>query len=162
MKKYAMIMLTVLFTGLMAFGQPQKGMRKGGPGNGYGYNNSAMSCQRIPDLTEEQSEKISDLRVEMMKETQPVHNQINELKASCHTMMTSENPDMKAIEKNIDQRSKLQADLMKSHARYRQSVSKILTNDQRVFFNNSGPGKCRMQQGRHMQKGLGGRGAWNN
>ncbi|HYW96267.1 MAG TPA: Spy/CpxP family protein refolding chaperone [Bacteroidales bacterium] len=162
MKKYAMIMLTVLFTGLMAFGQPQKGMRKGGFGNGNGYNNAAMACHRIPDLTEEQLEKISDLRVEMLKETQPVRNQINELKASCHTMMTSDNPDMNAIEKNIDQRSALQAQLMKSHASYRLAISKTLTDDQRVFFNSSGPGKCRMRQGGQMRRGFGGPGAWNN
>ena len=96
--------------------------------------------KKIPDLTQDQKEKISELRIDMLKETQPLRNQIEELRAAFHSLMTSDNPDTKAIEKNIDERTKLQSELMKSHAGSRLAMSNLLTDDQRVIFNSLGPG----------------------
>ncbi len=144
MKKSIFVLIVFLFSGLMIFAQPPKGMKRGGNGMG----SSVMPIERIiPDLTEEQSEKFKDLRIAMLRETQPILNKMRELRAAYHTEITSENPDMEAIEKNINERTALQAEMMKSHARHHLAVANILTEDQRVIFNNSGQGCRRMKAG---------------
>ncbi len=149
MKKTAMMILISLFSGLILLGQTPQEKGKGHCGNSKGLTRME---KKIPDLTEDQKEKISDLRIDMFKEILPVRNQLGELKAAFHTLMTSDNPDTKAIEKNIDARTKLQAELMKSHVRYRIAVSNLLTDDQRVIFNSPGPGRGPMMRGKQMNR----------
>ncbi len=149
MKKTVMIIWISLLSGLILLGQTPEGKRKGYCGNSKGVTRME---NKIPDLTEDQKEKINDLRIDMFKEIQPVRNQLGELRAAFHTLMTSDNPDTKAIEKNIDARTNLQAELMKSHARYRIAVSNLLTDDQRVIFNSPRPGRGPMMRGKQMNR----------
>src|ERR1035437_6857741 len=81
-----------------------------------------MEHNGIPNLTDEQKAKIKDLHVAHYKETKPLRNQLGELKAKQKTLATADNPDMKAINANIDEITKVMNQLMKSKAAFRQQV----------------------------------------
>jgi len=98
-------------------------------------------CQRIPDLTEEQQTKIEALRVTHLKEMNVFRNQMNELRAKKHTLMTSDNTDMKELNGVIDQMSGLHNKMMKSSAKHTQDIRNLLTDDQKVYFDSRPRGK---------------------
>jgi len=126
-----MIAAMSMSTNVFAQGPGQgkgKGMKKGGP---------AMHMkQMIPDLTEDQMTKIKSLRLETMKETTPLKAQMKEKKAHLNTLAIAEKADMKAIEKTIDEMGAIRVQMMKAHAKMRQGVRAILTDDQRVIFDS--------------------------
>jgi Spy/CpxP family protein refolding chaperone len=90
----------------------------------------------IPDLTEEQQGKIKELHMDLMKESLPIRNQIGENSAKMRTLETAETPDMKVIEKLIDESAKLEASLEKKRAANHQEIRKLLTDEQRVIFDS--------------------------
>ncbi|MCK5856103.1 MAG: Spy/CpxP family protein refolding chaperone [Bacteroidales bacterium] len=134
-----------------------------GQGNGKGYGHGQKQGQgmkkgdpamhmkmMIPDLTVEQAEKIKSLRLEMMKKINPLKAQIKEKRAHLNTLSIVEKPDMKAINKTIDEIGALRIEMMKIHAQMRQDVRAVLTEDQRVIFDS--------KAGRMMGKGMKGHG----
>jgi len=90
----------------------------------------------IPNMTEDQKAKMKDLHVAFYKEVQPLRNQLGELKARQKTLSTLDNPDMKAINANIDEITKVMNQLMKSRAAFRQKVRALLTDEQKVWFDS--------------------------
>jgi len=127
----------LLFLGftIMAFAQP-------GPGRGegrrwvnedQGFKHRSMD---LPNLTDEQKEKISDLRTENMKVMLQKRNQVHEKMAKLRTLETAEKADMKAINGLIDEISEIKADMAKQQAAHRQQVRKLLTDEQRVIFDS--------------------------
>jgi Spy/CpxP family protein refolding chaperone len=106
----------------------------------------------IPNLSEEQKTKIKELRLAHAKETQPLHNQMGELRAKQRTLSTAEKADMKLINANIDEISKVQNLLMKSGAQLNQLIRALLTDEQRISFDTKKGGKMK-----HIAKLLKGR-----
>ena len=130
MKNWAVILLMILpLTTVMA---QQRGMRDEGRGQRDGRGLERM----IPDLTDDQKSQIKDLHLGMMKESLDIRNQLGENRARMRTLQTAEEPDMKAIEKLIDESSALQAELKKKQAANHQEVRKLLTEEQRVIFDS--------------------------
>jgi Spy/CpxP family protein refolding chaperone len=93
----------------------------------------------IPDLTDKQQEKMKDLQVEHMKMVQPIMNEIGELKAKLHTLETVKAPNMVEINKLIDDIGQQHTKIMKLKAAHMQEIRKLLTDEQRVFFDDHGP-----------------------
>ena len=93
----------------------------------------------IPDLTDKQKEKMKDLHVEHMKTVQPIKNEIGELKAKLHTLQTGEKPNMVEINKLIDDIGQQHTKIMKLKAAHMQEIRKLLTDEQRVFFDAHKP-----------------------
>ncbi|WP_347839069.1 periplasmic heavy metal sensor [uncultured Draconibacterium sp.] len=87
-------------------------------------------------FTEEQQEQMKELRLETAKKMQPLRNELNELEARQQTLSTAESADMKAIEKNIDQMAKIKADMQKIRARQHQEIRSMLSDEQRIKFDN--------------------------
>lgn len=111
--------------------------------NGMGKNcNSQGNCSiGIPDLTESQKTEIQKLKTAHMKEVMPLKNQLNEMQARLKTLTTANNPDMNAINAEIDKIGKIKTDLQKMKAKHHQDIRKLLTEDQRVMFDmHSGKG----------------------
>jgi len=123
------IALAIILSGSgTMFAQPShKGEMKGAMSNNRMHNN-------IPNLTDEQNAKIKDLHLSHYKETLPLRNQLGELKAKQHTLVTADKPDMKAIDSNIDEITKLMNQLMKSRAAYHQQIRALLTDEQKIWF----------------------------
>lgn len=91
-------------------------------------------CSCIPGITSDQEEKIRKLQTEHLKEMQNYRNQLNENRARYQTLMTAVQPDMKAINANIEERSKIKAEMEKKRAAHLQAVRQVLTDEQRVIF----------------------------
>lgn len=112
----------------------------------------------IPDLTDAQQEQINAIHVKTMKEVQPLTNQLREKRAHLRTLCTAEAADLKAINKQIDDISAMQASIRKLHAKSMQEIRGLLTDEQRVAFDAHG--NQRMGRGAGFGPGHGrGRGA---
>ncbi len=97
----------------------------------------AGMCHNIPNLTEEQQQKITKLQTGMMKEMQGIHDQLAEKHAHLKTLSHAEKPDQNAINKTIDEISDLQAQMMKKRFSHRQEIRNILTDEQKVVFDTN-------------------------
>jgi Spy/CpxP family protein refolding chaperone len=103
--------------------------------------------QNIPDLTEQQVQKIEGLCLGTKKEMMGIKNQLAEKQAHLKTLQDVDKPDMTAINKTIDEISLLKADMMKKHAATRQSVRELLTEKQRIVFDAKPMGGCHGGEG---------------
>ena len=154
----------LLFLGftIMAFAQPGPGRGEGKrwTDEGPGFKHRAID---LPDLTDEQKEKIADLRTEHMKVMLQKRNQVQEKMAKLRTLETAEKADLNAINGLIDEVSDVKADIAKLQAAHRQKVRSLLTDEQRVIF-DSRPGKGPHGTGHgHFGKRSGeGNCRWNN
>ena len=147
-----------MVAGLLAIMNSSYAQPQGNPG-GERFNQQAQR-ERGPanlNLSDEQKSKAEELRLNMQKSALPIRNQIGENKAKLRTLSTSENPDMKAINKLIDQNAELRAKLEKLRAANHQEFRKMLTEEQRVKFDSRSHGRMQnrdFQRGeRHQQSG---------
>jgi len=134
MKMKSILLLAALFMGFQLLqAQPGRGKMDRGPRMGYNQD-----CSIIPDLTEAQKEQIQKLRTAHLKVMQDFRNQVGENRARYRTLMTAAKADQKAIDANIDEYTKLRNQMMKKQAAHRQQIRNLLTDDQKVFFDNRG------------------------
>ncbi len=96
--------------------------------NGQGIEN------RIPDLTDTQKAEIKTIRTAHLKDAQQIKNQMGIKRAELKALQTVDNPDLDAINKKIEERSALRLDLEKKSAAHRQAVRALLTDDQKVIY----------------------------
>jgi Spy/CpxP family protein refolding chaperone len=142
---FAIVLGALLLAGTgNAFSQARAG-RPGMKGVNPGKNTNAG----IPQLTEDQRKQIKDLRLSFMKEIQPLRNQLGELRAKQKSLTTAAKPDMKAIDANIDEVSKVQNQMMKKTAEVHQQVRAVLNDEQKLWFDTH---PNRMMQKRHFNK----------
>jgi len=119
----------------MAFAQP-------GPGRGEGRRWSddgpgfKAKCMNLPNLTDEQKEKMAELRTENMKVLLEKRNLVHEKMAKLQTLQTADKADMKAINALIDEIAEVKADMAKQRAAHRQQIRSLLTDEQRVIFDS--------------------------
>ncbi|MCL1942686.1 MAG: Spy/CpxP family protein refolding chaperone [Candidatus Azobacteroides sp.] len=88
----------------------------------------------VSDLTPEQRSAIKDLITAKDKQLIQINNQLNEKKAYLRTLETSDNADLKSIDKTIDEIGALLVSQMKTEAECRQKIRSLLTEDQRIEF----------------------------
>ena len=115
----------------------QQGPRQG---NSRGYGQGAGEGKEVRmsglDLTDEQQEQMRSMRVKTQKELLPIKNKLGENKAKMKTLSTVDNVDLKAINKLIDESSKLEASMAKLQMANHQEIRKLLTDEQRVMFDS--------------------------
>ncbi len=88
----------------------------------------------VSDLTPEQKSKISDLILERDKQLLQAKNMLAEKEARLKTLESSDDVNMKSINKTIDEIGALIIKQMKTKAEYKQKIRQILTEKQRVEF----------------------------
>jgi hypothetical protein len=93
----------------------------------------------IPNLSKEQSEKIKNLQIELALIKQPLENKVREKEAGLHSISTIKSPDIKAIEKQIDEIGTIKIQLAKLQANHDQDIRKILDDEQRLIFDKRPP-----------------------
>ena len=98
--------------------------------------------QGIPDLTEQQVQKIEELCLNTKKELNGIKNQLGEKQAHLKTLQDADKADMTAINKTIDEISVLKADMMKKHEATIQTVRGLLTEKQKIIFDSKPKGGC--------------------
>lgn len=121
-----------------------------------------QECLNLPELSEEQKNKMNTLQTARLQESNQYRAQMDELRAKRRSLMIAEKPDMKQVNSLIDQMEKLRADHQKSQAKHHQSIRELLNPEQRAVFDNRTT--QRGQYARHGQRagmeGRGGRGQY--
>ena len=135
-KGVLLLALTLLMvTGMDAIAQRGRGMgRMGG---------LEQVCPNIPNLTEEQSRQIMDLRTAHLREMQAYRDQIDVNRTQYRALMRGDRADMAAINANIDERTSIRSRMEKKQAEHHQAIRSVLTEEQRVWFDaapRGGPG----------------------
>jgi Spy/CpxP family protein refolding chaperone len=121
-----------------------------------------QGCMKgIPDLTDQQKQKIEELCLATKKEMNGIKNLMGEKQAHLKTLQDADKADMVAINKTIDEISVLKADMMKKHEATRQTVRGLLTDKQKTIFDSNPKGCCAGGEGeekcgKHGNQGKGG------
>ncbi|MBN1118294.1 MAG: Spy/CpxP family protein refolding chaperone [Bacteroidales bacterium] len=88
----------------------------------------------IPDLTDEQNELIDNLRTDHLKNSMKYHAEIDKLEAELKVLEIADNADLNKINAKIDEIADVKAKLAKERSKHRQDIRKILTEEQKVYF----------------------------
>jgi len=100
------------------------------------------------NLSEEQLQKIGELRTKNLKEMLPITNEMQEKRAHLKTLTTAERVNQKEIDKVIDEIAMLTAKQMKAKIAHQQEMRSLLTEEQRVIFDSKSFGQGRNGFGR--------------
>ena len=140
-KTIALLLVAALLSiNTSVFAQTGKNMRMG--------DNKAICT--IPNLTQEQQTKIEKLKTAHMQEMINYKTQLAEKKAHKNTLMVAKEIDLKAVNKVVDEMSAIKAKMQKSNAKHHKNVRSLLTDEQKVFFDQRYiKRKNCMRQGRH-------------
>jgi len=120
-------------TSLTAIAQPQPYSGRSPRDVHQVMPSEALAMQR-GSMNDKQREEIQKIRTEQLKERTQSRNLLNEKRAKLETLQTADKPNMKAINKVIDEIAAIQAQQMKSQAASRQKIRNLLTEEQRVQF----------------------------
>ncbi len=122
--KKIMIIAVLVFVSGSIFAQGQ--MKRKGQVGGRMMN--------IPDLTDVQKTQIKDMRTANMKVMLPLKNELREKQAHLNTISTGDNVKITDVNIAIEEISAIKLTMAKKRAQHRQDIRKILSDDQRVFF----------------------------
>ena len=85
-------------------------------------------------LSDEQREEFKKIRMEQTKKDTRARNLLKEKHARLKVLQTADKPDMKEIDKTIDEIASIRAQAMKERAADRQKIRSMLTEEQRIYF----------------------------
>ena len=66
----------------------------------------------------------------------PLRNELNEFNARQHTLITTEKPDMAAINKNLEKIGDVKTEMAKLQAKHRLEMRAQLSDEQKLKFDN--------------------------
>jgi len=105
------------------------------------------------NLTEEQQNKIAELRLQFQKTLLPLQTEMRGKMAELHLLQTEANPNLKKMDQLIDQIGKIRTKIQKEKIRHQVKVRKLLTPEQQVKWDSrmlQGPGpRMKGKMGRH-------------
>ena len=142
-------------------GQGPCGAGMGPGGTGMGPGGAGMQQYRqfancpLLDLSEEQKTQMQELRLEHYKSMKPLKNEMIELKAKEHSLISAEETDMKALNKVIDEQTALLNKMKKLQAEHRIEGKKVLTEEQQMLLEQRRSKRANMRAFRGQQHGRG-------
>ena len=107
-----------------------RGMHDGGM---YGGKSMPGMCWKVT-LTDEQRAKLAKVKLDYMKAKAPIKAKMKSVKVDLAILVTTDKPDMNAINKKIDELTKLKNDKIKEKYKYIAAKRKVLNDEQRVLF----------------------------
>ena len=112
----------------------------------------------LPDLTEEQQEKIQSLNLDLQKELIPIRSQLELKNVELKALLIVDNPDEKAINSKIDEIGKLETEIQKATVKNNLAIRALLTPEQRIIFDGGSHGNLGMMRNQIglMGPGMGG------
>ena len=135
--KLVMLLFVMIFTGMSINSMAQRDlMRLQNFQKGQRMNQQNEWMCPIPDLTEDQQAKIKTIRLKNQKEMTKKRNLMREKRVHLITLQSEDNLNMKEINNIIDQIADMRAEMMKSRIANHQEVRNLLTDDQKMFFDN--------------------------
>jgi len=114
-----------------------------GKGRGMGMgpaDTQAPYCYNIPNLTPEQSAKLTELRQQHEKDVLPLRNELTAKHAELRNLWLQGNPDQAAIKAKQQEINDLRNKLQDIGTEHRLEVGKILTPEQKAQLQSSRPG----------------------
>lgn len=84
------------------------------------------------NLSDAQKDAFKQSRMAMQKQLQPLQNELGEAEAHQKTLMSAGNPDLAAINKNIEKIGSLRVEMAKIKAKNRLDMRAQLTDEQRL------------------------------
>ena len=131
----SLVLIAVFAISTTVIAQSEKGKKKSAEQKEMmTKRNKGMKERQANFFTEEQKEKMKELRLETTKQVKPLKNELNELNAKQQTLTTAENADLGAINTNIDKIAVVKADIQKVMAAQHQEVRAMLTDEQLLKF----------------------------
>lgn len=91
--------------------------------------------ESILDLSDEQEQQIEKLHLNFQKETLPARNKIREKNAQLNTLIT-EGANESKIDQLIDEIGNLRTEMQKSRINTHLKVRDLLTDEQKIKFDN--------------------------
>ena len=88
----------------------------------------------VRNLDDKQREEIGKIRTEQVKQRTQTRNLLMEKRAKLEVLQTADKPDMKEIDRVIDEIAALQGQEMKTQAANRQKIRSLLTEEQRANY----------------------------
>lgn len=88
----------------------------------------------LPDLTDDQKEKIKAIDLKSMSELTPLRNLVKEKTARLQTVLTTQPFNEKEAFQLADEIGKIRGSMLKTGIRHDQELRKILTPDQQILF----------------------------
>ncbi|WP_430815016.1 hypothetical protein [Carboxylicivirga sp. RSCT41] len=98
-----------------------------GRGHGKGNYNECI-------LSDELKEELKTARLELLKQEQPLSNQLNELRAQYRTITYGRTIDLKKVDKNIDQQAAIQLELAKLKSKHKLDIRSQLSDEEKIWF----------------------------
>ena len=100
------------------------------------------------DLSDEQQEQLSALRLEHLKTMKPLRAEMVEFNAREFSLMSQEVIDQQAVNKVIDQRTDLSNKIQKIQLNNRLTCRQVLTEEQQIIFDQRRMNAGRMSSNR--------------
>jgi len=126
---------------------------------GAGYGQGALDGGRffmgIPDLTLEQRDQIRDLRSEHLNNIKPLRNDVRINNILLETLQTEDDPDMNEINELIEKNGKLLTEIRKKQAAHNMEIRNLLTDEQKVFFDDRIQRMGRNAEANYLGRGMG-------
>ena len=114
--------------------EPGQGMHHGMHGGGMYGGQGGCGAGWKATLTDEQRASMAKLKLDYMKIKAPLKAKIKSVKVDLAMLVTTDKPDMNAINKKIDELTKLKNDKMKEKYKYLAAKRKLLNAEQQVQF----------------------------
>ncbi|HOJ18541.1 MAG TPA: hypothetical protein PLT92_08280 [Ignavibacteriaceae bacterium] len=92
----------------------------------------------IPGLTKDQEEKMKQIDMDFRKFSLPLKNEIKIKEAQLNALRSSDNPDMTAINKLVEEIGAINTKIAKENELNHQKIRKLLDDSQRVIFDSQG------------------------
>jgi Spy/CpxP family protein refolding chaperone len=116
----------------MGHGEHPAGMH--GDWHGHGFSGYCHDNRWQDSLTDSQQKDVQKARLGYLKKKDLIKAKLKQAKVEFATLLTQDSPSNSAINKKVDDISKLYSEKMRAKADYKIQIRKILTADQRVKF----------------------------
>ena len=90
----------------------------------------------LPDLTNDQLEKIKKMDLKDMEQMTPLRNLLEEKRARLTTILATAPVNLKDAEAVADEIGKTEASMLKQQIRHDQDIRTVLTPDQQIIFDS--------------------------
>ena len=102
----------------------------------HSYQKTSESGEHLPNLTEEQRNKMQELRIAHLKQVQPINNELKLKYAELRILTTADKTDQKAVDQKIDEIYALKTKKAKMNQAHKQSIRALLSDEQRIMFDS--------------------------
>jgi Spy/CpxP family protein refolding chaperone len=135
LKPYGLLFVLGTLIGSLGFSTTALADHGRGMHGGGMYGGKGMSGMCWKDtLTDKQRAKLAKLKLDYLKAKAPIKAKVKSVKVDLAMLVTTDKPDTNAINKKIDELTKLKNDKMKVKYRYIAAKREVLTAEQQVLF----------------------------